>query len=157
MVLFWTIIQNLLFKCCHTGKSLRVNVYPLQRVVILLFENQFDLIGTVSLGAERREKTYDLSPQQTQPSIHFYKTARWKGTTNEGSFVPGWTQLILSKENWLCELRVGSRNFPCATLILFPLILFINFIVLIHSTLITFSSGVLLWWRRTKSPSSQKP
>lgn len=34
-----------------TCKSLRVNIHPLQCVVILLFEMQFDLISAVSPGA----------------------------------------------------------------------------------------------------------
>lgn len=49
----------------RTGKSLWVNIHPLQRVVIFHFENHFDLIGAVSLGAERREKTYGQSPNTT--------------------------------------------------------------------------------------------
>lgn len=61
MVTFSTTLQK---QYC-TSKSLWVNIHPLQRVVIFHFESHFDLIGAVSLRAERREKTYGRSPNTT--------------------------------------------------------------------------------------------
>ena len=111
-----------LFQVYHsnvTSKSFWINIHPLQRVVVFNFENHFDLIGTVSLGAECREKTHSMSPKNNIPFTFIRQLKKtsflvWTPSSTK-------TQWNLSAKtpnlsNATKQIRNGTRHHCCLEL-----------------------------------------